>query len=64
MRYVKARIKENERDMIYRIYITDSLKAIGGINLRYYDFIDDTPVDTRTGDEIIDHIKNKIDSLG
>lgn len=63
MRYVMGRVEKEEHDMIYRIYITDSLKAISGLNVRYYDLIDNSPVETRTADEIKDHIKNKVNNL-
>lgn len=63
MRYVMARIKDDERDMIYRIYVTDSLKAIGQLDVRYYDFIKNTPIETRSAEEIIDHIKGKLNDL-
>lgn len=62
MRYVVARYNEKQRDMAYRIYITDALKTItediahanGGkyMTLRYYDVINPKPVDSRSGDEV------------
>lgn len=58
-----ARVEDDERDMIYRIYITEGLKAVSGLNIRYYDFVSETPVETRTGNEIIDHIKDKLNNL-
>ena len=64
MRYVKARYKENQRELAYRIYVTDALKAFGGLNARYYDFIDDTPPDNRTADEVIGGIRQKLTALG
>lgn len=38
--------------MAYRVYVTDTLKAISGANARYADWIDQKPKDTRTGAEI------------
>lgn len=64
MRYVKARYKENQRELAYRIYVTDALKSRWGLNSRYYDFIDDTPPDSRTPEEVITHIGNKLTALG
>lgn len=65
--------RQEERQ--YRIYITDALKAIadnmvrmnGGVTLkmRYADMIDATPQneETRTAEEVIDHIKEKMQKL-
>ena len=64
MRYVKARYKEKQRELAYRIYVTDALKAHWGLNARYYDFIDDKPQDTRTADEVVDGIRQKLTALG
>lgn len=63
MRYVNARYNQQRRDLAYRIYVSDGLKAIsenlsrvgGGSYLiaRYADLIDDSKQkDTRTGDEV------------
>lgn len=62
MRYVLARIEENNRDEAYRIYVTDALKAIGGFNKRYYDLINYEPPkeETRTPEEIIANIRRKL----
>lgn len=64
MRYVIARFKQEYREDAYRIYVTDSLKLIGRIDQRYYDFIKPEPVETRTADEIISNIKGKLIKLG
>ena len=66
MRYVKSERMREKKDFAYRIYITDSLKAIGHLNMRYYDFIDDTntPKNDRTEDEVIDHISDMLNKLG
>ena len=44
---------------MYRVYVTDSLKAIIHANERYYDWAhsDRKETDARTGDEIIADIK-------
>lgn len=63
MRYVNARCNQHRRDLAYRIYLSDGLKAIsenlsrlgGGsyLNTRFADLIDERkPKDTRTGDEV------------
>ena len=64
MRYVTARYNEKQRELAYRIYVTDALKYFGGLNARYLDFIDDTPPDNRTADEVIGGIRQKLAALG
>ena len=64
MRYVKARYRQDQRELAYRIYVTDALKSFGGLNARYIDFIDDTPPDNRTADEVICGIRQKLAALG
>ena len=64
MRYVRAKyVQENEAEA-YRYYITDALKAIGGLNVRYADLLKPMPVETRTADEIIQSISEKLSQLG
>ena len=54
-----------EREETYRIYVTDALKALGNLNARYFDWVnDDVPVETRTSAEIIGGIKDKLRNLG
>ena len=64
MRYVTARYNEKQRELAYRIYVTDALKAFGGLNRRYYDVIDVKPQETRTAEEITDNIRHKLTALG
>ena len=63
MRYVQGRIQKDFDEWAYRIYVTDSLKAIGHLDKRYYDLIDRTPVDTRTESEVIAHISDCLNRL-
>lgn len=75
MRYFKARLTEETQTLKYRIYVTDALQGItnntgrlgGGLcmNTRYFDFIKTEPQEeeTRTSEEIIAHIKNKLKGL-
>lgn len=54
MRYVIFKLQEQQKEMAYRIYITDSLQAIPQskyLTTRFDDLIN-RRVDTRTGDEI------------
>lgn len=53
--------------MLYRIYITDSIKALVGNDTRYADLIirsDKENADTRSADEIKSDIKSKLRRLG
>ena len=64
MRYAIARYKSHQRDEAYRIYVTDLLRIIGkasggNIDKRYWDIINPTPQDSRTGDEIVADVLEK-----
>lgn len=65
MRYVLARIDQNNRDEAYRIYVTDALKAIGGFDSRFVDLLNYKlpKEETRTPDEIINKIRGRINEL-
>ena len=62
MRYATARFNQHQRDLAYRIYVTDCLRIIsentakmsGGsyITAKFADIINPKPVDNRTGEEI------------
>ena len=62
MRYAIARYQSQQRDLAYRIYVTDCLRIIsentakmsGGsyITAKFEDIINPKPVDNRTGEEI------------
>ena len=62
MRYAIARFNQHQRDLAYRIYVTDCLRIIsentakmgGGsyITAKFPDIINPKPVDNRTGEEI------------
>ncbi len=68
MRYVMAKIKEDDEAMAYRIYVTDHLRALsqgfGVQSERYYTVIHPKPVDNRTSEDIISHMKHKLKSIG
>jgi hypothetical protein len=61
MRYIQARRKLWEREEVYRIYMTDSMRSLTGAQQRYIDFF--APIETRTAPEIIAHIKGKLNGL-
>lgn len=62
MRYATARFNQHQRDLVYRIYVTDCLRMVtentakmsqGAYTIaRFYDIINPKPVDNRTWDEI------------
>ena len=62
MRYAITRYNQHQRDLAYRIYVTDCLRIIsentakmgGGsyITAKFSDIINPKPVDKRTGEEI------------
>ena len=66
MRYATARFNQHQRDLAYRIYVTDCLRIIsentakvgGGsyITAKFSDIINPKPVDNRTGEEIASDI--------
>jgi hypothetical protein len=62
MRYAEARYNQYNRDFSYRIYVTDALKEIGGLNIRFADLF--KPEETRTAGEIIGGIRDKLQKMG
>lgn len=60
MRYAKARYVEHSRDLTYRIYVTDALKVLGRLEVRYYDYIRQDKQEERTPEEIIARISDKL----
>lgn len=57
-----SRFKREQNETIYRIYISDILKGLSGAKERYYDLIN-PKIETRTPEEIIDHIKTGLNRL-
>lgn len=67
MRYVTARIESELNCQTYRIFVTDYLKGIGRFQgQRYIEYLADLkkPIETRSSDEIIGNIKNKLSQFG
>ena len=66
MRYAIARYQSQQRDLAYRIYVTDCLRMVTEntaklsqgtyTTARFYDIISPKPVDKRTGEEIASDI--------
>ena len=71
MRYVEARLQMEQRDTAYRIYVTDTLKAIThnttdgdsrvDITVRYAEMFSKKKKETRTPKEVIESIKQKLE---
>ena len=69
MRYATVRFNHHQRDLAYRIYVTDCLRmetentakmSQGSYTAaRFYDIINPKPVDNRTGEEIAAYIINR-----
>lgn len=68
MRYVEARIETTMRDETYRIYITDVLKGLVGINVRYADLLPGSTKNIENpeekAEEIKEGMKEKLKRLG
>lgn len=64
LRYAKARLETEKRDFAYRIFITDCIGHIIGLNERWVDMVNPKPVETRSAGEIIDNIRNKLAKIG
>lgn len=62
MRYALARWNLYQREETYRIYMTDALKALGNLNIRYIDYF--KPVDTRTADDVIASLRAGLERIG
>lgn len=63
MRYVVARIKEQNRDMACRIYVTDILKSAYGANIRYADLISEDEVKEENPEEIKERLRKKLGDM-
>ena len=51
-----ARFNESQRELAYRVYMTDSMKVMISADMRYWDIINPVEEDGRTGDEIAEDI--------
>lgn len=70
MRYVVSKIVQRREEVAYRIYITDALLVIGQntqrfaggstMKMRYKDILFPAPEETRTAEEIKQHIISKL----
>lgn len=62
MRYYAARYRQMADERIYRIYVTDALKAGLNLDRRYADIF--KPEEKRSASEIIQTISGKLAELG
>lgn len=72
MRYVMARLEKEQEDMIYRIYVTDTLRSLTYntshsdkeyvMDKRWFEIAHANliPQDNRTPEEIIEHMRKKL----
>ena len=54
MDFIIAFFQKEQEELAYRVYMTDAIKALGGINVRFYDLLapQRKPKDNRSGAEI------------
>lgn len=64
MRYAEARFSQSVRDKVYRIYVTDALKVLGHLNVRYIDYVKPNNKPEDTPEEIINRIRGKLSRRG
>lgn len=69
MKFASAKRKQYNEDLAFRVYVTDGIKALiecwgGEVRQRYIDIIAVTKEETRTADEIIETISDKLSLLG
>lgn len=65
MQHCEQTIAQEYRDKLYRLYVTDALYALTNsrpLSVRWIDLQDGTgqQTETRTEQEVIDHIKSKL----
>lgn len=63
--YCRSVFIEKQEEKIFKIYMSDALKGIGGFTIRYYDLIsgkDDKPIETPK--EIIHRLGQKLNEIG
>lgn len=55
MRYVQARYEQEQRELAYRIFVTESLRLAPQnkyLTMKYMEMIKPQAIDNRTGDEV------------
>ena len=56
--------RKSQEEKAYRIYVTDALYYLGGLNMRFADIIKPQVHETRSANEIIDNLKAKLSKEG
>jgi hypothetical protein len=77
LRYVLARFRREQREEAYRFYVAEGIRFVsentthsafdgGGryLNLKLYDILYPPKQDTRTAEDIINHVKQGLAKLG
>lgn len=74
MKYLQANYHKKSKDAAFRYYVTDVLKNINEsvantmsgkyMQARFYDILNPPKEETRTAEEIIQHIKDGLDKIG
>jgi len=64
LRYAKSRLEQEKRDFAYRIFITDCIGHLVGLKMRWEDMVTEAPEETRTADEVISSISEKLAKIG
>ena len=60
MRYVLARYERDRAEKMYRIYVSEGLRHLANLNKSYMDLLKKKEIDTRSSEEIIEGIRNKL----
>lgn len=61
MRYCRSKCEQMEEELTYKVFVTDCLSVLTNTDARYYDVINEEEIiETRTGDEIKETIKDKL----
>ena len=60
MRYVSSKYKQYVLDKAYRFYVTDALRVIGKLNMRYADIVRDLENKNDEPTETAEEIKSRI----
>lgn len=63
--YIIKRHNSEQKELAFKIYVTDALYALARLNKRYFDIINKCPNESqRTSEEIVESICAQLDKLG
>lgn len=61
---MNARYDIIKQDKVFRNYVCDALFCIGNLNVHYFELLEnDSVMDDREPEEVIDHIKGKLRAM-